>query len=371
MRFGLNTDQQTLQQVLREMLAAKSPESAVRAQLEDLTGFDRALWHQLAGELGVHGLAIPELYGGSGFGFVELGVVLEELGRALAVSPFLASCVMAAQLLLALDDEGARAELLPGIASGELIATVALAEEVGSWSTRDLSVTAREDGGSWRLDGTKQYVLDGAVADVLLVVARVRDGLGVFAVASTAEGLERRPLNTLDPTCKQAAVTMAGTPARLVGSLDAAPAAVATMLDRAAVAVAAQAVGGTARVLDMTVSYAKVREQFGRPIGSFQAVKHMCAAMLVDLEAARSASYYALWAVSVDADDVPALASLAKAFCVDTYLSVAGRSIQVHGGIGFTWEHPAHLYLKRARNLQSFLGSSDQHRQQLADHLGI
>jgi alkylation response protein AidB-like acyl-CoA dehydrogenase len=339
--------------------------------MEDPAGYDASLWRQMAGELGLQSLAIPEEYGGSGFTFVELGIVLEELGRALTVAPFFASAVMASQLVLALGDEAAKKEYLPGISSGELIATVALAEDSGSWQPADVTTTASGSGDGWVVDGHKNYVLDGAIAGLLLVAARVDDQVGVFAVDGDAAGMTRTALQTMDQTRKQARLEFTATPARLVGSLDAGEAAIGVMLDRSMVALAAESLGGTAKVLDMAVEYAKVREQFGRPIGSFQAIKHKCASMLVDLESSRSAVYYALWAVSADDDEVPKVASLAKAFCVDAYLAACGENIQIHGGIGFTWEHPAHLYLKRAKNAQAFLGSSDLHRQRLATLIGI
>ena len=374
MDFALDEDQVTLQGVLREFLADHSSEAAVRAQMDDPAGYDRDLWDLMAGQLGLCGMAIPEEYGGAGFSFLELGLVLEELGRSLTVSPFFASCVMAAQLLLAIDDESARKDYLPGIAAGSLIASVALAEDSGSWRPEDVTTGAEERDGAWRLTGRKSYVLDGAVAGLLLVLARTIDGPAVFAVETTAGGpggLAREPLPTMDQTRKQARVTFDGTPARLLGTVAGAEAALATMLDRAAIALAADALGGTGKVLDMSVEYAKIREQFGRPIGSFQAIKHKCASMLVALESSRSAVYYALWAVSAGDPDERTVAPLAKAYCVDTYLRAAGENIQIHGGIGFTWEHPAHLYLKRAKSSQVLLGDSDFHRQQLADRIGI
>jgi alkylation response protein AidB-like acyl-CoA dehydrogenase len=371
MDFALNDEQMMLQEILRDFLAAKSSETAVRQQMADASGYDRALWRQMADELGLQSLAIPEEYGGSGFSFVELGIALEEMGRALTVSPFFASAVMAAQLLLAIGDEEANKEYLPRLASGELIATVALAEDSGSWQTVDVTTAATESGGAWIVDGHKNYVLDGAVADLLLVAARAGDRVGVFAVDATASGVIRTALETMDQTRKQARVDFVATPARLVGSIDAGEAAFGVMLDHSMVALAAESLGGAAKVLDMAVEYAKVREQFGRPIGSFQAIKHKCASMLVDLESSRSAVYYGLWAVAAGDEEVPKVASLAKAFCVDAYLAACGENIQIHGGIGFTWEHPAHLYLKRAKNAQSFLGSSDFHRQRLATLIGI
>ncbi|MEV5559283.1 acyl-CoA dehydrogenase family protein [Nonomuraea wenchangensis] len=371
MDFALDKEQETLQEVVRDFLSAKSGEEAVRAYMEDPAGYDPALWRQMAGELSLQSLAIPEEYGGDGFTFVELGIVLEELGRSLAVTPFLASCVMAAQTLLALDDEEARREFLPRLARGDLIGTVAMAGEAGSWRPEDVATTARRDGDAWILDGTTSFVIDGAVADVLLVVARADDGLGVFTLTPDVDGVSRTPLDCMDQTRKQARVVFDGARARRLGTAAGAERAVTAMLQHTAIAVAAEALGGTAKVLDMAVEYAKTREQFGRPIGSFQAIKHKCATMLVELESSRSAVMYALWAVSAGHEDVPMVASLAKSFCVDAYLSAASENIQIHGGIGFTWEHPAHLYLKRAKNLQSFLGSSDQHRQLLADHLGV
>ena len=371
MDFALDDDQTALQAVLRDFLADRSPEAAVRGQMEDPVGYDRGLWDQMATELGLQSIAIPEEYGGSGFSFLELGLVLEEMGRVLAVAPFFASCVMSAQLLLALDDEAARKDFLPGIANGGIIASVALAEDSGSWRVEDVSARAISRDGAWRIDGHKSFVLDGAVADLLLVIAQADSGVAVFAVAADAEGLGREPLPTMDQTRKQARVTFASTPARLLGTAAGAPAAIETMLDRSAIGLAAEALGGTGRVLDMSVEYAKIREQFGRPIGSFQAIKHKCASMLVDLESSRSAVYYALWAASNDHPDAAVVACLAKAYCVDTYLHAAGENIQIHGGIGFTWEHPAHLYLKRAKSSQLLLGSSDFYRQQLADRIGI
>ncbi len=371
MDFALDDDQATLQAVLRDFLTDQSPEAAVRAQMEDPAAYDRELWDRMASELGLQSVAIPEEYGGSGFSFLELGLVLEEMGRALTVSPFFASCVMSAQLLLALDDEAACKDVLPGIASGATIASVALAEDSGSWRPEDVAARATSRDGAWRIDGHKSFVLDGAVADLLLVIARTDSGPAVFAVAADAGGLVREPLPTMDQTRKQARVTFTSTPAALLGTTAGAPAAIAAMLDRSAIALAAEALGGTGRVLDMSVEYAKIREQFGRPIGSFQAIKHKCASMLVDLESSRSAVYYALWAVSAGHPDTAVVAPLAKAYCADTYLHAAGENIQIHGGIGFTWEHPAHLYLKRAKSSQLFLGSSDFHRQQLADRIGI
>ena len=369
--FALDDDQVTLQNVLRGFFEAQVSDSAVRAQFDEAAGYDRRLWKRMANELGLQGLAIPEQYGGGGFSFFELGLVLEEMGRALVPSPFLGSCVMSAQLLLALDDEQARKRLLPGIADGSTVVSVALAEDAGSWQVDDVATTATRDGETWRINGRKAYVLDGYGADSYLVIARTSDGVAVFEVDGQSTGIECTPSPTMDLTRRLATVTFDAAAATPVGTSGAAPAALAVTLDHTRIAIGADSVGGTGRVMDMAVEYAKTREQFGRPIGSFQAIKHKCASMLVELEGSRSAVYYALWAAATDQADRPVVAALIKAHCVDTYLAAAGENIQIHGGIGFTWEHSAHLFLKRAKSSQVLLGDSDLHRQLLADRVGI
>ena len=371
MDFALDDDQVTLQDVLRAFFEAQAPDSAVRAQFDDPAGYDSVLWKRMADELGLQGLAIPEQYGGGGFSFFELGLVLEEMGRNVVPSPFLGSCVMSAQLLLALDDEAARERLLPAIADGSAIVSVALAEESGSWQAEDVTTTARVEGDTWHIDGRKCYVLDGHVADTYLVIARTPAGVGIFEVAGNAPGVERAMSPTMDLTRRLATVTFEAAVATPVSSTDAALAALEVMLDHTRIAIGADSLGGTGRVLDMAVEYAKTREQFGRPIGSFQAIKHKCASMLVELESSRSAVYYALWAAATGQADRSVVAPLVKAHCVDTYLAAAGENIQIHGGIGFTWEHSAHLFLKRAKSSQVLLGDSDLHRQLLADRVGI
>jgi alkylation response protein AidB-like acyl-CoA dehydrogenase len=369
--FALTEEQVELQKELRRFLTKYSSEAAVRDQLEDPVAYDRDLWKRMGGELGLQGLAIPEQFGGAGFSFIELGLVLEELGRALTVSPFFGSCVMAATLIQALGDDALSGELLPDIATGDKVAAVALAEDAGSWRLGDVTLDGTRRGDAWTLNGHKSFVVDGAVADVLLVAARTPEGPGIFLVDGGAAGLEATGLATMDLTRKLARLTFSATPARVLAAGEAARAAVAAMLDLSAIALAAESVGGNQKVLDMAVDYAKVREQFGRPIGSFQAIKHKCASMLVDVESSRSAAYYALWAASTGHEELPIVAPLVKAHCIDTYVAGAGENIQIHGGIGFTWEHPAHLYLKRAKSSQVLLGDSDLHRQILADRIGI
>ena len=371
MNFDFDEDQQELRGTVRRFLEHSSAEADVRRLMATEQGYDRAVWERMAGELGLHGLAIPEEYGGAGFSFTELGVVLEEMGRALLCAPFFASVVLAAELLKAIDDEQARKDYLPGIASGDTIATVALTEDDGQWAPSSVTVRAVRDGGTWRLTGTKTYVPDGLSAGLILVVARTEDGIGVFAVEGSADGLTRQALPTLDQTRKQAGLRFAAAPARLLGDPADGWAAVERMLQVAAVGLAAEQAGGAQRALEMAVEYAKLREQFGRPIGSFQAIKHKCASMLVTVESMKSSAYYGLWAVSSGSDELPLVASVAKAFCSDGYTVVTAENIQVHGGIGFTWEHPAHLYLKRARSSRVLLGGPDFHRDIVARLAGI
>jgi alkylation response protein AidB-like acyl-CoA dehydrogenase len=368
--FEFDEDQRELRGTVRRFLEHSSADADVRRLMATAPGYDPVVWQRMASELGLHGLAIPEEYGGAGFSFVELGIVLEEMGRALLCAPFFASVVLAAELLKAIDDEQARKDYLPGIASGDTIATVALTEDDGEWAPSSVTVRAVPDGGTWRLSGTKTYVPDGLSARLILVVARTEEGIGVFAVEDSAEGLTRQALPTMDQTRKQASLRFAAAPARLLGRPDG-WAAVERMLQIAAIGLAAEQAGGAQRALEMAVKYAKLREQFGRPIGSFQAIKHKCASMLVTVESMKSAAYYGLWAAASDEGELPLVASVAKAFCSDGYTMVTTENIQIHGGIGFTWEHPAHLYLKRARSSRVLLGGPDFHRDIVARLAGI
>jgi alkylation response protein AidB-like acyl-CoA dehydrogenase len=260
---------------------------------------------------------------------------------------------LAANALLSSGDEAAKGEYLPGIASGDTIATLAFTEESGRWELDGITMEAKPAGDGWVLDGTKSYVLDGHTANLILVAARTANGLSLFAVAGDADGLTRTALSTMDQTRKQAKLTFAATPARLIGEDGGAGPVLSKTLDLAAVALAAEQVGGAQRVLDMSVDYAKTRIQFGRPIGSFQAIKHKCADMLLEVESAKSAAYYAGWAAAEDNDELPA------------------ENIQIHGGIGFTWEHDAHLYFKRAKSSELILGDPSYHRELLAQRIGI
>ncbi|WP_330293321.1 acyl-CoA dehydrogenase family protein [Streptomyces sp. NBC_00576] len=373
MDLTFSEEQDELRKVVRSFLAKHSDEAEVRRLAADERGHDPVVWRRMAGQLGLQGLAVPEEYGGSGFGYVDLGIVFEEAGRALLCGPYFATVALAAEALLRCDDEAARTDLLPGITSGETVATLALTEESGRWDEQGIRLTARETADGWQLTGAKTYVPDGHLADLLLVAARTPSGISLFAVAAAdAPGLTRTPLPTLDQTRKQTRLEFAGTPARLLGAEGTAWPGLARTLATASVLLAAEQVGGASAALDAAVEYAKLREQYGRPIGSFQGIKHKCADMLMEIESARSAAYGGLWALDAgDEREIAVAAALAQTFCSEAFTRVAGDNIQVHGGIGFTWEHPAHLYLKRAKSCEVLLGTPSYHRELLATRLGI
>ncbi len=371
MNFAFSEEQEELRRSVRRFLDDKSPITEVRRLMETTEGYDPAVWAQMGAQLGLQGLAIPEEHGGSGFTYVELIVVLEEMGRSLLCAPYFATVALAANAILTSGDDAAKKELLPGIASGDTIATLAFTEDNGRWDEGGIATAATRTGDGWTLDGHKMFVLDGHVANLVVVAARTSAGLSLFAVDENAPGLTRTALATMDQTRKQARLELSGTPGRLIGADGGASAGLSRTLDLAAVALAAEQVGGAQRCLDMSVEYAKERVQFGRPIGSFQAIKHKCADMLLEVESAKSAAYYAGWAAAEGSDELPVVASLAKAYCSDAYFHAAAENIQIHGGIGFTWEHDAHLYFKRAKSSELLLGDPTYHRELLAQRIGL
>lgn len=371
MNFAFSEEQDELRKSVRRFLDDKSSEEEVRRLMETTEGYDPAVWTQMAEQLGLQSFIIPEEFGGSGFSYVELIVVLEEMGASLLCAPFFSTVALATNALLTSGDDAAKADLLPGIASGETIATLAFTEDSGRWDADGITMEATAAGEGWTLSGHKSFVLDGHVANLILVVARTASGLSLFAVDGEADGLIRTALPTMDQTRKQARLEFASTPATLIGTEGGAAAGLAKTMDLAAVALAAEQVGGAQRCLESAVEYAKTRIQFGRPIGSFQAIKHKCADMLLEVESAKSAAYYAGWAAAEDSDELPVVASLAKSYCSEAYFHAAAESIQIHGGIGFTWEHPAHLYFKRAKSSELMLGDPAYHRELLAQRIGI
>ncbi|MDQ1503807.1 MAG: hypothetical protein QOD57_1534 [Actinomycetota bacterium] len=382
MNFAFSEEQEELRRSVRRFLDDKSPVTEVRRLMETTEGYDPKVWAQMGNELGLQSLHIPEAYGGQGYSFVELVVVLEEMGRSLLCAPYFASVCLAANAILNAGTEEQKAELLPGIASGETIATLAFTEPSGKWDANGITMEAvPSDGGSggsggYTLDGTKMFVLDGHTAGLIVVAARSAgsdgtEGISFFTVDGDAPGLTRTALPTMDQTRKQAKLEFSGVKASLLGEEGAGWAALSKTLDQVAVCLAAEQVGGAQKCLDMSVEYAKVRIQFGRPIGSFQAIKHKCADMLLEVESSKSAAYYAGWAAAEDNDELPVVASLAKSYCSEAYFHAAAENIQIHGGIGFTWEHDAHLYFKRAKSSEILFGDPTYHRELLAQRIGI
>jgi alkylation response protein AidB-like acyl-CoA dehydrogenase len=316
-------------------------------------------------------MVIPEEFGGYGFSWRELAIVFEEMGRSLHCAPYFSTVALAATAILESGDDAAKRDLLPGIASGEAIATLALTEDSGRWDADGVATRATLTGDAWVLDGHKHFVLDGLTADVMLVVARSAAGLSLFSVQAEASGLTRTPLPTMDLTRKQAHLELSATPAMLVGVDGAAWPIVERTLQLASVALANEQAGGAQAALDMAVGYAKARFQFGRPIGSFQAIKHKCADLLYEVEGAKSAAYYAALVASEGDDDLAIASSVAKAYCSEAYFHTAAESIQIHGGIGYTWEHDAHLYFKRAKTCELLLGDPTYHRELIFERLGL
>ncbi|GAA2448081.1 acyl-CoA dehydrogenase family protein [Actinomadura vinacea] len=370
MDFSTDQDHESVRSSVRGFLTRSGTEADVRRIMESEPGHDPDGWAALGKRLGVTAIGVPEELGGAGFGFAELAIVLEELGTALYPSPLFGSRVLAAEALMRSGDERV-ADEVAALADGETIGCLALSEHSGAWRPDRVSVKATPAGDGYSLEGRASFVVDGAAADLVVVVADLAGEPSLFLVPPDAEGLEREPLQTVDLTRRQARLTFDGCPARLVGTPGTAPRVVASVLDLAAIALAAEQVGGAQRCLDLAVDHAKTRVQFGRPIGSFQAVKHKCADVLLELDAARTAVRTAAWSVDNAPDEVPVLASLVKAHCSEMYELAARECIQIHGGMGFTWEYAAQLYFKRAHSSALMFGTPDHHREALADRLKL
>ncbi|MBJ7336427.1 acyl-CoA dehydrogenase family protein [Mycolicibacterium sp.] len=363
-------EQESLRDVMKSFLARYSSESDVRAVMDGPDGYDAKAWQMAADQIGVQALAIPEEMGGAGYGFDELAIVMEEAGRTLFPAPLMSTTVLATSALLTVGGPEAHA-YLARIATGELIATVAVSEALLHWDSADVKTTADPVDGGWRLTGDKPYVLDGAQAGLIIVAARTDAGVSLFAAESGADGLTIDPLDSMDQTRRLARVSFSSTPGVLLGGDGSGWDTVASVYDRALAALACEQVGGAQAALDMTVAYVNMRQQFGRPIGSFQAIKHRCADLLVEVESARSAAAYASTAVAAGADDASVAAAIAKVYCSQAFYHVAAECIQMHGGIGFTWEHPAHLYFKRAKSSEALFGWPAHHRERIATLIGL
>jgi alkylation response protein AidB-like acyl-CoA dehydrogenase len=375
-QFAFTNEQEQFRSEIRRFLNDNSPTTEVRRLMETEEGYDPRVWRQMSEVLALPGIHIPEEYGGAGFGMVELCIVTEEIGRALLCAPYFSTAVLAGSAILNAGTETQKSGFLPDIAKGARPAALAITEPNGSWDLSEIEVVATPDGDGYRLDGVKSFVVDGHVAELLIVAAREpktvgREGLGLFTLAANASGVERRLLKSMDATRKMARIDFSGAHANLLGNLHEGARPISRTLDQAAIALANEMVGGAQTVLDSALKYAKLRVQFGRTIGSFQAIKHKCADMLLDVELAKSAAYYAAQAAAVDDSEWPALASLAKAAASETYLRTAAECIQIHGGIGFTWDNDTHLWFKRAKSSEVFLGQPSYHRELLMQRWGV
>ena len=372
MDFGFSEEQDMLRQSVRQFLDAECPMTYVRQMMEDERGFSDDQWKKMA-ELGWTGLIVPEQYGGAGLNMVDMVVVLEEMGKVVFPGPFFASAILGG---IAIDLGGSDAQKqkwLPGLADGSLRATLAQVEESGRWDAEGIQLAAKAAGGGFTLSGTKLFVHDAHNADLLIVPVRTggkgTDGITMLVVERKAKGVAVRVLKTMDQTRKLCEVTFDGVAVgkdAVLGEVGKGWALLDRLVDRAKVAVCAEMCGGAQKVLEMSVAYAKVREQFGKPIGSFQAIQHKCANMMVQVESAKSATYYAAWAVANDVAEAHLAACMAKAYTSDAYRFVSAEGIQIHGGIGFTWEHDMHLYFKRAKGSEVTFGDATHNRELVA-----
>lgn len=353
MQFGLSESQQILKMTAQKFFAGECPIAEVRRLMETPTAYDAELWAKLAGQ-GFTGIICPEECGGMGLGKVELILLMEEAGFALLPGPFFSTVALAGAAIDAVASSEQKKKYLSRIASGDARSTLAMLESGASWDPAHIEMSAV--GG--KLTGTKLFVTDAAAADFIVVAARN----GVFLVDAKAPGLHITPMNGMDVTRKIYSVEFANTPAERLGGLEALESAFAVT----AAALAAEMVGGMQRVLDLTVAYAKTRKQFGKPIGIYQAVQHQCADMYVETESSRSATYYAAWALEEKAPDAAVAVSIAKMYSSDAARTVGNRGIQVHGGMGFTWENDVHLYYRRAKASETMLGDSGFHRERIA-----
>ena len=379
MEFSFSEDQVELRRAARRFLEVASSEERVRSAMETELGYDQATWKQLSEELAWTALTIPEQYGGLGMSYLDLHPLMEEMGRALLCSPFFSTICLGANALLLGGSEEQKERYLPGIAAGETTATLAFAERNNRMDPVGVEATHAKSGSGYILRGDKSYVLDGHTADLLIVAARSEgsagaEGVSLFLVTGDTDGLKRSWLPTMDQTRRLASVELrdvAVTDDALLGQEGRGWETCERTLDLARIALAAEQVGAAEICLDMSVEYAKVRNQFGRPIGSFQSIKHKCADMLMMIESARSAAFYASALAAQGNEDLEEAASSAKAYCSDTFFHCAAETIQIHGGIGFTWEHAAHIYFKRAKATEILFGDPSFHRERVAQRMGL
>jgi alkylation response protein AidB-like acyl-CoA dehydrogenase len=378
MNFGFNEEQELLRNTARKFFENECPSETVRRLMETPEGINAELWKKLA-EQGWLGLIYPEQYDGMALGLVDLVVLMEEMGRAVAPGPYFSTVLLGGLAILEAGGEGQKKEWLPKIAAGDKRVALAWMEPSAQLGPAGVTLTAVEKGGKYALSGTKLFVHDAHTADALVVAARTRpgagaDGVSLFLLPKGTKGLEVTLLPTMDQTrklCEVACsdVTVGGD--ALLGTAGSGWAPLARVLDRATVALCAEMCGGAQKVLDMTVEYAKIRQAFGRPIGSYQGVKHRAADMLVDVENSKSITYYAAWALDEGSPEAPLAVSMAKAYVSDAFRRVSAAGIQLHGGIGFTWEHDLHLYFKRAKGSEFTFGDATHHRERVAQLVNL
>jgi alkylation response protein AidB-like acyl-CoA dehydrogenase len=373
MQFTHSEEQELIRETARGFLAERADAAQVRAAMLQPGGYDAGLWRAMSAELGWTALAIPEAYGGAGLGWVELCILQEEQGRRLAASPFFATVALAVPLITGAGSEAQRRALLPRIAAGELRVACALSGLDGRPPFAGVTATLERRGAGFALSGASDFVIHGDAADLLLVLARAPGssgdaGISVVALPAGTAGVAIEPHVMLDLTRPMSRIEftdVAVSAEQLLGEPGVVAAAVGRALDLARIALASEALGGAQYVLEMTTEYAKQRIQFGRPIGSFQAIKHRLADMMIEVEAARSAAWYAASVADEEGGELAEAAAIAKSYCCDAYFDCAANAIQLHGGIGFTWEHEAHLYFKRARATATLLGSPAWQRERL------
>jgi len=379
MNFGFNDEQELLRSTARKFFDNECTSETVRKLMDGPEGMTPDLWRKLA-EQGWLGLIVPEEFGGMGLGIVDLVVLMEEMGRAVVPGPFFSTVLLGGLAILEAGSEAQKKAWLPRLTSGEARAALAWMEPSADLGARGITLAATAKSGGYTLDGTKLFVQDAHTADVIVVAARTasgkapEEGISLFLVPKGTPGLSVTLLPTMDQTRKLCEVTLKGVTVgadQLMGGVGAGWAPLARVIDRATVALCAEMCGGAQKVLDMTVEYAKIRQAFGRPIGSYQGVKHRAADMLVDVENSKSITYYAAWAMDEGVAEGPLAVSMAKAYVSDAYRRVSGAGIQLHGGIGFTWEHDLHLYFKRAKGSEFTFGDATWHRERVAQLVNL
>ncbi len=378
MNFGFSEEQELLRNTARKFFENECGSDTVRRLMETPEGISAELWKKLA-EQGWLGLIYPEQYDGTGLGLVDLVVLMEEMGRAVAPGPYFSTVLLGGLAILEAGGEGQKKEWLPKIAGGDKRVALAWMEPSAQLGPAGVTLAAGQRGETFTLSGTKLFVHDAHTADALVVAARTRpgagaDGVSLFLLPKGTKGLEVTLLPTMDQTrklCEVACSDVTVGADALLGAAGAGWAPLSRVLDRATVALCAEMCGGAQKVLDMTVEYAKIRQAFGRPIGSYQGVKHRAADMLVDVENSKSITYYAAWALDENSPEAPLAVSMAKAYVSDAYRRVAAAGIQLHGGIGFTWEHDLHLYFKRAKGSEFTFGDATHHRERVAQLVNL